>query len=96
MLFAPMDFQDLTLDTLIDSGALVNCMSEADYQKIHREDIVKEMEWNHHHSNFKSQMATLKLKQRQNSSISKSGLELQRNFQCCPEPHRTHTRRHTS
>ena len=34
MLFAPMDFQDLTLDALIDSGALVNCISETDYNKI--------------------------------------------------------------
>ena len=34
MLFAPMDFQNLTLDALIDSGALVNCISEADYRKI--------------------------------------------------------------
>ena len=34
MQFAPMEFQDLTLDALIDSGALVNCMSETDYNKI--------------------------------------------------------------
>ena len=34
MLFAPIDFQDNTLDALIDSGALVNCMSGADYRKI--------------------------------------------------------------
>ena len=33
MLFAPMDFQDLTLDALIHSGALVNCISETDYNK---------------------------------------------------------------
>ena len=33
-LFAPMDFQDLTLDALKDSGALVNCISETDYNKI--------------------------------------------------------------
>ena len=47
MLFAPMDFQDLTLDALIDSGALVNCISETDYNKILQmspKDIVKEME----------------------------------------------------
>ena len=34
MQFAPMEFQDLTLDALIDSGAFVNCMSETDYNKI--------------------------------------------------------------
>ena len=34
MLFAPMDFQDLTLDAVFDSGALVNCISETDYNKI--------------------------------------------------------------
>ena len=47
MLFASMDFQDLTLDALIDSGALVNCISETDYNKILQmspKDIVKEME----------------------------------------------------
>ena len=47
MLFAPMDFQDLTLDALIDSGALVNCISETDYNKILQmspKDIVKELE----------------------------------------------------
>ena len=47
MLFAPMDFQDLTLDALIDSGALVNCISETDYNKISQmspKDIVEELE----------------------------------------------------
>ena len=47
MLFAPMDFQDLTLDALIDSGALVNCISETDYNKFLQmspKDIVKELE----------------------------------------------------
>ena len=47
MLLAPMDFQDLTLDALIDSGALVNCISETDYNKIFQmfpKDIVKELE----------------------------------------------------
>ena len=42
-----MDFQNLTLIVLIDLGALVNCMSEAFYRKIHQmssKDIVKEME----------------------------------------------------
>ena len=47
MLFAPMDFQVFTLDALIDSGALVNCISETDYNKILQmspNDIVKELE----------------------------------------------------
>ena len=47
MLFAPMDFQDFTLDALIDSGALVNCISETDYNTILQmspKDIVKELE----------------------------------------------------
>ena len=47
MLFAPMDFQDLALDALIDSGALVNCISEPDYNKVRQmspTDIVKELE----------------------------------------------------
>ena len=42
-----MDFQNLMLDALIDSGSLVGCISEADYRKIHQmspKDIVKEME----------------------------------------------------
>ena len=29
-----MDFQDLTLDALVDFGALVNCISKTDYNKI--------------------------------------------------------------
>ena len=47
MLFTPVDFQDLTLDALIDSGALVNCISETEYNKFLQmspEDIVKELE----------------------------------------------------
>ena len=47
MLFAPMDFQEFTQDALIDSGALVNCISETDYKKILQmspKDIVKELE----------------------------------------------------
>ena len=55
-LFAPMDFQNLSLDALIDSGALVNRISEADYRKIHQMSsnvIVKEME----PSPFKLQVA---------------------------------------
>ena len=42
-----MDFQDLTLDALIDSGAIVNCISKTDYNKILQmstKDIVKEFE----------------------------------------------------
>ena len=73
MLFAPMDFQDLTLDALIDSGALVNCISETDYNKILQmspKDIVKELE--PPLSNSKSQMATLKRPPKQSSSNSKS------------------------
>ena len=72
MLFAPMDFQDLTLDALIDSSALVNCISETDYSKIFQmspTDIVKELE--PPPSNFKSQMATSKHQPRQSSSNSK-------------------------
>ena len=34
MLFAPMDFQHFSIDALIDSGALVNCMPEQEYQKL--------------------------------------------------------------
>ena len=34
MLFAPMDYQHLSIDALIDSGALVNCMPESEYQKL--------------------------------------------------------------
>ena len=58
-----MDFQDLTLDALIDSGALVNCISEKDYNKIFQmspKDIVKKLEpplqtssrkWRHRNTN---------------------------------------------
>ena len=34
MFFAPMDFQHFSIDALIDSGALVNCMLENEYQKL--------------------------------------------------------------
>ena len=34
MLFAPMDFQHFSIDALIDSGALVNCMPEREFQKL--------------------------------------------------------------
>ena len=34
MLFAPMDFQHFSKDALIDSGALVNCMPESEFQKL--------------------------------------------------------------
>ena len=73
MLFAPMDFQDLTLDALIDSGALVNCISETDYNKIIQmspKDVVKELE--PPPSNFKSQTATLRHLPKQSSSNSRS------------------------
>ena len=42
-----MDFQELTLDALIDSGALVSYLSETDYAKIQLispKDIIKEMD----------------------------------------------------
>ena len=34
MPFAPMDFQHFSIDAFIDSGALVNCMPENEYQKL--------------------------------------------------------------
>ena len=34
MLFTPMDFQHFSIDALIDSGALVNCMPESEFQKL--------------------------------------------------------------
>ena len=34
MLFAPMDFQHFSIDALIASGALVNCMPESVFQKL--------------------------------------------------------------
>ena len=34
MLFAPMDFQQFSIDALIDSGALVNCMLKSEFQKL--------------------------------------------------------------
>ena len=34
LLFAPMDFQHFSIDALIDSGALVNCMPESEFQKL--------------------------------------------------------------
>ena len=40
-----MDFQELTLDALKDSGALVKCLSETGYgmkQQMSHKDIVKE------------------------------------------------------
>ena len=41
-----MDFQERTLDGLIDSAALVTCLSETDYEKIQQlssKEIFKEM-----------------------------------------------------
>ena len=47
MLFAPMDFNNLSVDALVDSGALVNCLPESEYQKIKTvspDNILKEMD----------------------------------------------------
>ena len=47
MLFAPMDFNILSLDTLIGSEALVNCLPESELEKIKSispDNILKEME----------------------------------------------------
>ena len=47
MLSAPMDFNNLSVDALVDSGALVNCLPESEYQKIKSvspDNILKEME----------------------------------------------------
>ena len=47
MLFAPMDFNNLSVDALVDSGALVNCLPENEYQKIKSvspHNILKEMD----------------------------------------------------
>ena len=33
MLYAPMDFKETTMDALIESGALINCMSEKDLKE---------------------------------------------------------------
>ena len=39
MLFAPMDFQHFSIDALIDSGALVNCMPESEFQKLKKMNL---------------------------------------------------------
>ena len=73
MLFAPMDFQDLTLDALIDSDALVICISETDFNKISQmssKDILKELE--PPPSNSKSRTAISKPPQKRSSSNSRS------------------------
>ena len=47
MLFAPMDFNNLSVDALVDSGALVSCLPESEYQKIKSvspDNILKEMD----------------------------------------------------
>ena len=47
MLFAPMDFNNLSVDALVDSGALVNCLPESELQKIKSvspDNILKEMD----------------------------------------------------
>ena len=73
MLFAPIDFQDLTLDAVIDSGALVNCISETYYNKIFQmspNDKFKELE--PLPSSSKSHTAISKPPQRRSSSNSRS------------------------
>ena len=47
MLFAPMDFNNISVDALVDSGALVNCLPESEFQKIKTvspDNILKEMD----------------------------------------------------
>ena len=47
MLFAPKDFNNLSVDALVDSGALVNCLPESELQKIKSvspDNILKEMD----------------------------------------------------
>ena len=47
MLFAPMDFNNLSVDALVDSGALVNCLPESELQKIKSvspDNILKEID----------------------------------------------------
>ena len=47
MLFAPMDFNNLSVDALFDSGALVNCLPESKLQKnksVSPDNILKEMD----------------------------------------------------
>ena len=91
-------FQNLTLDALMNTGALVNCISEANYRKIHQmspKDIVKEMEpppfkwpsrkwryWSYNTNN------TLPNWNRE--------LEHQRDVYYRSEAHWTHTRAHIS
>ena len=46
MIFTPMCFNQTTVHALIDSGALVNCLSEAEYANIETtplDGIIKEM-----------------------------------------------------
>ena len=97
MLFALMDFQDLTLDALIDSGAFVNCISETDYNKIFQmspKDIVKELE---------PPLQTPSRERRYRNPhkdnhppILDRGLELQRDIYRCKTTHRPNTRPHFS
>ena len=73
MLFAPMDFQELTLDALIVSGALANCLSDTDYNKILQMSPRTNSErWNHPRSKSKSRTVTLKPPPRPYNSNSKS------------------------
>ena len=58
MLFAPMDFNNRSMDALTDSRALVNCLPENEFQKIKSispDNIVKGV---HRHLNFRLQIAT--------------------------------------
>ena len=95
MLFVPMDFQDLTLDALIDSGALVNCISETDYYKIiqmSRKDIVKELE---PPLQTPSRKRRYRIPHKDNHSpIRDRTLKLWGNFYCCKTTHNPNTRPH--
>ena len=47
MLFATMDFNNLSMDALIDSGALVNCLPESEFNKlkpVSPDNIIKKMD----------------------------------------------------
>ena len=72
MLFAPMDFQHFSIEALIDSGALVNCMPESEFQKLKNiSPIISFKKPILHFSNYRSQMATLKAQPRQIKSSLK-------------------------
>ena len=97
MLFAPMDFQDLTLDALIDSGALVNCISETDYNKIFQmspKDIVEN--WNHPLQTPSRERRYRNPHKDDHPPIRDRGQELQGNIYQCKTTLRTNTRPHFS